>query len=125
MTIVAVMERMIAIIGHVDVDPADRDRLVASTEDLQRATAKDEPGCVVYTIAADPADAGRIRIVELWESAATLDAHFQHPNFAATGEALRAAPRLGGSAVKYRIDAVDEVRGADGKVTSRFRSDEA
>jgi len=111
---------MIAIIGHIDVDPAVRDELVASTVDLQRATQQDEPGCVVYTIAADPADAGRIRIVELWDSAEALDAHFEHPNFHATGAAMRVSPRLGGSAMKYRIDAVDQVRGADGTATSTF-----
>lgn len=111
---------MIAIIGHIDVDPAVRDELVASTVDLQLATQQDEPGCVVYTIAADPADAGRIRIVELWESAEALDAHFEHPNFHATGAAMRVVPRLGGSAMKYRIDAVDQVRGADGAATSAF-----
>ncbi len=60
---------MIAIIGHIDVDPAQRDELVASTVELQRATAGDEPGCLVYTIAADPANPGRISIVELWETA--------------------------------------------------------
>jgi quinol monooxygenase YgiN len=99
-----------------------RDRLVAATADLQRSTQTDEPGCLVYTIAADPADAGRIRIVELWESTEALEAHFQHPNFRATGAALSVEPRLGGSAMKYRIDAVDEVRGPDGKVSARFRS---
>ena len=111
---------MIAIIGHIDVDPAVRDELVVSTVDLQLATQRDEPGCVVYTISADPADSGRIRIVELWESAEVLDAHFEHANFAATGEVLRVAPRLGGTAMKYRIDAVDGVRGPDGIATSRF-----
>jgi len=111
---------MIAIIGHIDV-PADvRDELVAATVDLQNATRRDEPGCVVYTITADPADAQRIAIVELWESADALDAHFLHPNFAATGEALRGATRLGGSAIKYRIDAVAPVRGPDGVVTTSF-----
>ena len=113
---------MIAIIGHLDVDPAVRDRLVASTTDLQRATREDEPGCIVYTIGADPVDPGRISIVELWESAETLDAHFQHPNFFATGDALRAEPRLGGSALKYRIDAHDPVRGHDGKASTEFWS---
>ena len=114
---------MIAIIGHVDVDPSARDRLVASTVDLQRATREDEPGCVVYTIAADPARPGRISIVELWESAETLDAHFQHPNFFATGDALRVGARLGGSAMKYRIDAVSPVRGPDGKASVEFGTD--
>jgi quinol monooxygenase YgiN len=111
---------MIAIIGHVDVDPSVRDRLVDSTVELQRSTEEDEPGCVVYTIAADPANPGRIRIVELWETAEALDAHFQHPNFFATGEALRVEPRLGGSATKYHIDASAPVRGADGSATSAF-----
>lgn len=113
---------MIAIIGHIDVDPDDRDRTVQATVELQRATAADEPGCVVYTIAADPAHPGRIRIVELWESAEALDAHFQHPNFFSTGDAMRQVPRLGGSAMKYRIDAVAPVRGADGVASSSFEA---
>jgi quinol monooxygenase YgiN len=115
---------MIAILGTVDVDPAVRDELVAQTAELQLATRNDEPGCLAYTIAADPAVPGRIQIVELWESAETLDAHFQHPNFHATGAVLRAQPRLGGSAVKYRIDAVDGVRGPDGAATSVFAGTE-
>jgi quinol monooxygenase YgiN len=115
---------VIAILGHIDVDPSVRDSVVAATVDLQRSTQTDEPGCVIYTIAADPADPGRIRIVELWESAESLDAHFAHPNFAATGAAMRAVERVGGSALKYRIDAVDPVRGTDGTASSRFWSAE-
>jgi quinol monooxygenase YgiN len=113
-------DQMIAILGSIDVDPAVRDGLVADTIALQLSTRNDEPGCLAYTIAADPAVAGRIQIVELWESAAALDAHFLHPNFQNTGAALRTQPRLGGTAIKYRIDAVDGVRGPDGKATSSF-----
>lgn len=113
---------MIAIIGHLDVDPSARDQLVTSTAELQAATRNDEPGCLTYTIAADPVDGGRIQIVELWESAEALDAHFAHPNFRATGEALRTVERFGGSAVKYRIDAVDPVKGPDGSASSTFWS---
>ena len=111
---------MIAIFGHLDVDPADRDALVASTVELQRSTRADEPGCLHYTIGADPADPGRIVITELWASAEALDAHFAHPNFHATGAALRGGRRLGGSAEKYRIDAGDQGRGPDGAPTTRF-----
>ncbi len=118
------MGGMIAILGYIDVDPSVRDGVVTSTADLQRATMVDEPGCVIYTIAADPADPGRIRIVELWESAEALDAHFQHPNLVAPGAVMRAVERLGGTAMKYRIDAVDPVRGPDGQVSSRFWSTE-
>ena len=113
---------MIAIIGYIDVDPGVRDELVASTADLQRSTERDEPGCAAYTICADPANAGRIRITELWESAEALEAHFEHPNFRATGAALRVVTPLGGSVAKYRIDATDSVRGPDGTVTSTFHS---
>ena len=113
---------MIAIIGYLDVDPAVRDRLVESTAELQLATARDEPGCVVYTMSADPARPGRISIVELWESTEALEAHFQHPNFHATGLALRSEPRVGGSVMKYRIDAVAPVRGDDGVATAAFGS---
>jgi quinol monooxygenase YgiN len=113
---------MIAIIGYLDVDPAVRDRLVESTAELQQATARDEPGCLAYTMSADPARPGRISIVELWESPEALDAHFQHPNFHATGAALRAQPRIGGSVMKYRIDAVAPVRGDDGVATAAFGS---
>ena len=113
---------MIAIIGYIDVDPEVRDELVASTADLQRATERDEPGCAAYTICADPAHPGRIRITELWESAEALDAHFEHPNFRATGAALRVVTPVGGSVSKYRIDAADDVRGPDGNVTSTFHS---
>jgi len=111
---------MIAIIGYIDVDPAVRDRLVESTAELQQATTRDEPGCVTYTMSADPSCPGRISIVELWESAEALDAHFQHPNFHATGAALRSEPRVGGSVMKYRIDAVAPVRGDDGVATASF-----
>jgi quinol monooxygenase YgiN len=111
---------MIAIIGYLDVDPAVRDRLVESTAELQQATARDEPGCLVYTMSADPARPGRISIVELWDSPESLDAHFQHPNFHATGAALRSQPRVGGSVMKYRIDAVAPVRGHDGVATAAF-----
>ena len=115
-------DQMIAILGWIDVDPSVRDELVASTVSLQLSTRTDEPGCLTYAITADPAVAGRIQIVELWESGTALDAHFQHPNFFATGDALRKATRLGGGATKYRIDAVDGVRGPDGNATSAFHS---
>ena len=114
---------MISILGYIDVDPADRDRLVASTVDLQRATREDEPGCILYAMAADPVDPGRITIVELWDSAASLAAHFEHPNFFATGAVLRSVPRLGGQIEKYRIDAVAPVKDAGGNYSTSFETD--
>jgi quinol monooxygenase YgiN len=110
---------MIAVIGHLDVDPAHRDELVAASTDLQRAV-RDEPGCLVYVFAPDPTDPGRIGITELWESADALDAHFVHPNFAAARALFGTRPRLGGSGMKYRIDAAAPVRDAEGNPSVEF-----
>ncbi len=117
--------KMIAILGWIDVDPSGRDSLVAKSAALQRSTRTDEPGCLNYTISADPALPGRIQIVELWESAHALDAHFQHPNFHATVTVLRAEPRLGGGSAKYRIDATDAIRSPDGVPSTTFWSAES
>ncbi|MGA9279025.1 putative quinol monooxygenase [Ilumatobacter sp.] len=113
---------MIAIIGYIEVEPDERDGLVASVAELQRSTENDEPGCLTYAICADPANPARIRITELWESAEALDGHFQHPNFRAAGAAFGTVTPTGGSIAKYRIDASDDVRGPDGNVTSTFHS---
>lgn len=111
---------MIAIIGYIDVDPAERDELVASVADIQLSTETSEPGCLTYSICADPALPGRIRITELWESAEALDAHFEHPNFRAAGAALGKGTPTGASILKHRITESDNIRGADGKPTSAF-----
>ncbi len=116
------MEPMIAIVGHIDVDPAVRDDVVAATVALQEKTRNEEPGCLTYAMSADPVLPGRIQIVELWRTAADLAAHFQHQNFFDTGAAMRAFPRIGGSAIKYRIDAVDPVKGDDGLASVDFWS---
>ena len=113
-------EQMIALVGRIDVDPADRDRVVAETADIQRSTREDEAGCLTYAITADPVNPARIQIVELWQDAAALEAHFQHPNFVSTGALIRAVPRTGGSTMKYRIDAADQVRGPEGVATASF-----
>lgn len=117
-------QQPIVIVGTIEVDPSAREQLIASTAELQQSTRNDEPGCLTYSLGADPVEPGRIQIVEVWASAEALDAHFLHPNFAAVGEALRAAPRRGGGATKYRVDAVDGVRGPDGKASTRFWSAE-
>jgi quinol monooxygenase YgiN len=95
---------------------------VADTADIQRSTREDEAGCLTYAITADPVNPARIQIAELWQDAATLEAHFQHPNFVATGAVMRAVTRTGASAMKYRIDAADQVRGAEGVATAHFSS---
>lgn len=68
---------------------ADRDAAVAATIDIQRATRDDEPGCLAYCFGPDPAEPTHVQVYELWTDAASLDAHFSHPNYAAMVSALR------------------------------------
>lgn len=68
---------------------ADRDRAVTTTAAVQKATRDDEPGCVAYCFAADPAEPTHIQVYELWTDADSLEAHFDHPNYAAMVDVLR------------------------------------
>ena len=114
---------MIVISGWIDVDPEVRDALVSESMPFQRSTREDEPGCNAYVFAADPCDPGRIHVFEEWASADDLEAHFQHPNFAAMGELLHRYPRRGSQTLKYRVDATAPVRNADGVATASFPGD--
>ena len=66
----------------------DRDDTVAKTASVQAATRNDEPGCLAYCFAPDPAEPTHIQVFELWTDAENLAAHFDHPNYAAMVEVL-------------------------------------
>lgn len=66
----------------------DRDRAVALTAAVQKATRDDEPGCLAYCFAADPAEPTHVQVYELWTDPANLAKHFDHPNYARMVEAL-------------------------------------
>lgn len=117
------MADIIVIAGWIDVDPAARDDLVAASVPLQQSTRNDEPGCLAYVVAADPAVEGRIHIYEQWATAADLDAHFQHPNFKATGDLLRSQPRRGGDTLKMLIDRTGPVRDPHGQASATYWPD--
>lgn len=70
---------------------ADRDAAVAASAEVQRVT-RDEPGCLAYCFAPDPAEPTHMQVYELWTDAASLAAHFQHPNYADMVEVLRSNP---------------------------------
>ena len=56
------------------MDPEVREAFVAERHEMMR-TSRAEDGCLEYTIAPDPLDAGRAVLYERWESQAALDAH--------------------------------------------------
>jgi len=62
---------MLIIAGHLVVDPSEREAYVAGCVEVVRA-AVGAPGCLDFSITADPADPGRIRIYERWEDEAQL-----------------------------------------------------
>jgi quinol monooxygenase YgiN len=66
----------------------NRDRAVEASTPVQAATRAEEPGCLMYCFAADPAVATEMQVYELWEDPASLGAHFEHPNYLAMAKAL-------------------------------------
>ena len=110
--------QMIAVEAVITLsDPAGRDGLVARSAPIQQATRDDEPGCLVYCFAADPCHADRIQVYELWADQASLQAHFDHPNYHAMRAMLNGAGLASAISRKLRIDAVAPVYGP-GRVAS-------
>ena len=95
---------------------ADRDNAVALSAAVQKATRDDEPGCLAYCFAADPAEPTHIQVYELWTDPTNLAKHFDHPNYARMVELLR---NSGGFVTsENRLYAADDrgpVYGDDGK----------
>lgn len=65
--------RQIIVTGHLRVDPADRDRYLATCVEVVNA-ARQTRGCLDFALSADLVDAGRINILERWSDRAALDA---------------------------------------------------
>jgi quinol monooxygenase YgiN len=109
----------ILIVGTIDVDPAQRESLLAALRPLVRATRTEEPGCLDYVFAADTVAEDRLAVIERWQDEASLAAHFVHPNMAATKKALHANGAGASSVRKYRVDLSEPVRDDE----RRYRAD--
>lgn len=72
---------MLLIVGTVRLPP---DNLAAARPAMARmiAASRAEPGCRGYSYAEDVLDPGLIRVAEMWEDRAALDAHFASPHIA-------------------------------------------
>jgi quinol monooxygenase YgiN len=62
---------MLIVAGHLVVDTADRDGLVAESADAV-AQARVAPGCLDFAVSADPLDPRRVNVFERWESEEAL-----------------------------------------------------
>jgi quinol monooxygenase YgiN len=65
---------MVIVGGTFEVDPSQRDDFLAGRSEMMRVS-RAEPGCLEYTFAADPLDAGRVILFERWDDQDALDAH--------------------------------------------------
>jgi quinol monooxygenase YgiN len=81
---------MVVVAAYLDfASEAARDEAVRLTAPVQMGTRNEEDGCHAYCFAADPGVPNRIQVYELWDSAASLAAHFKHPYYARMVEVLR------------------------------------
>jgi quinol monooxygenase YgiN len=86
---------MIIVVARLVFDTQEhRDKAVELSTDIQGRTRDEEPGCRMYCFAPDPCVPTEIQVYELWDDAASLEAHFKHPNYAAMVEALGSAGGL-------------------------------
>ena len=58
---------MLIIAGHLVVNAAERDAYVADCTSVVEQ-ARSAPGCLDFSITADPVDAGRVCVYERWGS---------------------------------------------------------
>ncbi|HVE97477.1 MAG TPA: antibiotic biosynthesis monooxygenase family protein [Pseudonocardiaceae bacterium] len=87
---------MIIIAGWLQVDRVDRDRYVADCSTVVRQ-ARTSPGCLDFTITADPIKPDRIHVYERWESDAHLE-RFRGAGPDAGRPPNSATPRCGSTA---------------------------
>jgi quinol monooxygenase YgiN len=114
------MTQQIVIAGTISIPPDKRATCLEDTAHLQRATRDDEPGCLAYVFSADPLQPDAITVFELWADAASLEAHFLHPNYTNMRAALGAHGITGANVLKYRIDAAAPVYNAQRIATASF-----
>src|ERR1700756_4864949 len=65
---------MVIVAGTIELDPDQREAFLAGKIDGMR-TSRAEPGCLEYTLSADPTNPGRVMLFERWARQADLDAH--------------------------------------------------
>jgi len=65
---------VIVVAGYFDVAEGER-RAYLDAKAPQAAHTLTEAGCREYAFSADDAQAGRVRLIELWDSMADLAAH--------------------------------------------------
>ena len=93
---------MIIVAGWIQVDRVDRDRYVADCVAVVQQ-ARTAPGCLDFTIAADPVESDRVNVYERWES----DTHLER--FRGSGPDAGQTAQIRDAQVRqYRISATED-----------------
>ena len=69
-------EELVIVAGTFTVDPARRAEFLEGRLESIGASREDR-GCLDYTMSADAADPGLVRLFEMWTSLADLQAHVE------------------------------------------------
>jgi quinol monooxygenase YgiN len=83
---------MVIVAGTMELDPAQREAFLAGRLEAMRSS-RAEPGCLEYTMSADPTDPGRVMLFERWARQEDLDAHLA---------AMRSRPASPGASIAPR-----------------------
>jgi quinol monooxygenase YgiN len=104
------------ITGWLDYGP-NRDQVLEQFT-VVAAASRDEPGCLDYTVCADPENLGRVVVFERWISEDDLIEHFKTPHIATFREAIKPYPRSGRSLHRYFVAHSEEFQSLSGAATS-------
>ncbi len=104
------------IAGWLDYGP-NRDKVLEHFT-VVAAASRDEPGCLDYTVCADPENPGRVVVFEQWAAEEDLIEHFKTPHIAAFREAIKPYPRSGRNLHRYFVAHSEEFQSLSGAATS-------
>ncbi len=100
---------MIVIGGYIDFESADEIAAISDAAREMVAETLKEAGCIDYDLAVDIANAARIRVFEVWQDQASMDAHMQSAHMARFMAALDPARRTGASVSAYAASSVTKM----------------
>lgn len=93
---------MLIVSGTLTFDPTRAERFHEAAAELVEATLA-EPGCITYGFWSDPADPGRVRAYEEWQSAEAIAEHFATPHMAAFMAAMGDVGMTGSEITQHEV----------------------
>jgi quinol monooxygenase YgiN len=99
---------VIIVAGTIDMDPAKVTEAMEAAKVMMAAT-RQEPGNQEYVFSVDPVVPGKVRIFELWDDQASLDAHGKTPHMAEFGAKVGGFGVIGMDIKKYVVASTGQI----------------